>query len=453
MIKKWLDWAAYALIAFSSVFFTYGLLIEWMRPNTIYLEEIKPKSTAPPKNSFALSQDAYNQIGEPTLCLECHSPKMQLPDLKQKINYYGQNNRPDAGDKSSILHFNLSADQTAQVAPGEKLYLTYDKDKEGGKYSFSPHNKETSLWIEGKPGDKEASIIVKMYDENGNLVMTPDANAHFSLKEKEFARFGGQPWEIGKWRVDGTLLARQKARWYGSDLFLERHGGEEFSEDAGKNRIDFGDNDEKYSVYVQEGATLIWDGTHWVSVKPGEASRGLPLLFVRKIDDRLMSFDFWDQDGKKKIALNLIKSMETWSPQNLQQQFKFLGARTRSQFVFEVDDEKMLLSPNDWLLLTDEGWTKLDTLEEIDKYVELKEVGTLFVFDGITRVGDQQVLKGEMFNPTRTKVHDLELPVQKDGLVYQQIDKDKKRLQNGLNQKSPLQYVKGSDENRKRNRN
>ena len=81
--------------------------------------------------------------------------------------------------------------------------------------------------------------------------------------------------------------------------------------------------------------------------------------------------------------------METWVPNNIQEQFKFIGARTKSQFVFEVDDEKMLLSPQDWLVLTENGWIKLTTAQEIDDFVSRKVIGTLFVFNGIERKEDQ----------------------------------------------------------------
>ncbi|MEC7839791.1 MAG: hypothetical protein VX777_07110 [Chlamydiota bacterium] len=445
MIKKWLEWINYGVLIAFAAFLVHALVTEWARPDVINLQEVTVRKTSLPKRAFAQSQQAYDQIGEPILSLQYRPPRMQLPDLKQKLNYYGQNNRPDASSNTSLLHFNIDG-TTASVPPSEKLFLSYDKEGGAGTYRFSPNNMETSLWVEAVPGTKEASILVGMYDEDGNVVKTPDQNASFKLKEKEFSRFGGKAWEIGKWRVDGTLLARQRARWYGVDKFLERHGGEEYKDIAGKSRIEFNEGDDKYSVFVGEGSALIWNGESWESVIPGEESRGYPLLFVKKVDERLMNLELWDSEGKKKIALNLLKSMETWMPQNLQQEFKFLGARTRSQFVFEVDDEKMLLSPHDWLLLTEEGWVKLNTLDEIDDYVDLRERGTLFVFDGITRVGDQQVLRGEMFNPTRTKVHDIELPVQKDGLVFQQVEKDtKKRQKRALSQKPDSEYVNGKE--------
>lgn len=446
MLKKWLDYLNYGITSVILVLFLYALFLEWKRPNEIYIPEVKVQKTSLPKKNFTLSKELYDHIGEPLLSLQHRTPRMQLPDLKTKINYYGQNNRPDASDHSSLMHFNLVSGENASIEAGKPLYLYYRKDS--GNYYFSPGNKETTLWIEASPKDNEVNISVKMMGEDGSLVATPHANATFSLKEKEFARYGGQPWEIGKWKVDGTLLARQRARWFGVDKFFERHGGQEYQEKIGKNRIDFGDVDDKYSVFVGENSALIWDGTKWKEVLPGESSRGHPLMLVKKIDERIMNLELWDADGKKKMTLNLLKSMDAWMPQNLQQQFKFLGARTKSQYVFEVGEEKMLLSPYDWLLLTEEGWRKLDNIDGINNYVDLKEIGTLFVFEGINKIGDQQVLKGEMFNPTRTKVHDMELPVLKDGLVYQQINKDPKRKINPP-QKSNLQYVNGNQLDKK----
>lgn len=443
MLKKWLERMNYAIFAVFALFLLAAGYVQWQRPDMLDVKAPLEQKSTLPKNSFAQKQDAYDQIGEPLLSLEFVPPRMQLPDLRQKLNYYGQNSRPDANKDSSMMHFN-TGNQTVSVAPSQPLYLQYDKSGNAGSYRFSPNNKKTSLWIEAVPEEKEASVLVRMIDENGEIVASPYEYESFQLKEKEFTRFGGKPWEIGKWRVDGTLLARQRAKWYGVDKFLERHGGEEFEDISGKNRIDFSDDEIPYSVFVNEGSTLIWNGERWAGVEPGDNSKGYPLLVVKKVDERLMNLELWDVEGKKKIALNLLKSMENWVPQNLQQDFKFLGARTRSQFVFEVDDEKMLLSPHDWLLLTDEGWKKLNTLDEIDDYVDLKDKGTLFVFDGVMRVGDQQVLKGAMYNSTRTKVHDIDLPVQKDGLVYQEVEGNRRTRDNeSMNGKPITPYANG----------
>ena len=181
---------------------------------------------------------------------------------------------------------------------------------------------------------------------------------------------------------------------------------------VGKQRIDFGEKDELYSVYVNVGDVLVWENNRWKVARPGDDSLGKPLMLVKKIDDRLLNFELWDVEGKSKIQLNLLKSVESWNPQNLQQSFKFVGARTRSQFVFEIDKERVFLSPQDWLIKTEAGWKKLMTAEEIDDYVDRKSVGPMFVFDGIVNDDARQMLSGVIFSPSRADVSIIEIPMQ-----------------------------------------
>ena len=122
-----------------------------------------------------------------------------------------------------------------------------------------------------------------MENDKGEPISEPELFAQFRLTEKEFMRYGGTTWEIGTFRVDGTLLARQKARWYGMDRFLEHHGGDDFKDIEGKQRIDFGENDDLYSVFVKAGDCLIWDENRWKVIEPGEESlESSPLLVVKK---------------------------------------------------------------------------------------------------------------------------------------------------------------------------
>jgi hypothetical protein len=113
--------------------------------------------------------------------------------------------------------------------------------------------------------------------------------------------------------------------------------------------------------------------------------------------------------------LNLLKSSEPWAVQNaqtLQHMFKFLGARTRTQCVFEINRERVILRPSDWLLLTSKGWKKLATEEEIDNYVKRKLSGTLFVFEGITRKDERQIMIGTLYSPARHECQPIELALQ-----------------------------------------
>jgi hypothetical protein len=434
MIDRWLSWLNCTLLGLALFLGVAGVVYWVKKPAEIVCDNLRSKECGLPKGAFELPEKAYQQAGELVLALQQAPPIMQLPDLRQQVIYYGKNGRPDAHSENTMLHFSLNGNNkaTASIAPSEKLYLIYDRKSTPSRYSFSTDNEKTSLWIEGDLLDNnEVEVQVTMENEKGEKISEPENLAKFRLAEKEFMRYGGNTstWEIGSFRVDGTLLARQKARWFGPDRFLEKHGGEDFKEIEGKQRIDFGENDEIYSVFAKTGDCLIWDEKQWKVINPGEESLNHPLLVVKKVDERLMTFELWDVEGKGKILMNLLKSSEPWAMQNtqtLQHMFKFLGARTRTQCVFEINRERVILQPSDWLLLTAKGWKKLETEEDIDNYVKRKLSGTLFVFDGISRKEEKQIMTGTLYSPARHESQPVELALQVGSKPSGSKDKDAK---------------------------
>lgn len=414
MLKKWLDLLNLAVAGVAVLFLLLGVLFLLLRPSELPVSETVPPPRKLPKAGFVQPKEAYDAIGEPFLSLEFTPMSMRLPDLKKYLVYYGKNGRPDAIADKTLLHFAFTGNKSVTpVAPGERLYVSYDRKSTPPQYIFSPRNAPTQLWIEAESEGSEATIDVTLESEDGEEIRVPEENAHFTLPEKEFIRTGGgSTWELGKNRVDATLLARQKARWYGIDQFMARHGGSEYGDIASKQRIDFGEGDETYSVYVGVNDILIWDGERWRNGKPGKASLGKPLMLVKKVDDRLMSLELWDPEGKGKIYLNLLKSSDTPPQPNIIQAFKFVGSRTRTQFAFEINKERVLLSPKDWLVQTKTGWIKLVTPQDIDNFVDRKITGPLFVFDAVERREDKQYLKGTIFNSSRTDMISVEIPLQ-----------------------------------------
>lgn len=417
MTKKWLIWLNIIIACLIGIFLVSASWLEISRPSEISVPEIKEVKTKLPPLSFEMPKTVYDRLGEPILNLKYSPPTLQIPDLRQQIIFAGKNGRPDANPESMLMHFTLSSSKTPfSLTPGSKVYLQYDRSQTPGRYVLSPQNAPTSLWIEAVPQGNDVFVKVGMLNDKGELVNKPEGNAKFVLQEKDVMRTGGMPtWELGKFRVDGTLLARQKARWYGVDRFIERHGGEELQDIVGKHRIDFGEGGDVYPVYVSVGDTLVWENEHWKSVKPGPDSLGRPLLVVKKIEDRIMNLELWDPEGKSKVVLNLLKSLEMPISPTIPQNFKFVGARTRSQFNFEVNKEKMTLSPHDWLLLTESGWKKLVTPEEIDDYVNRKTPGVLFVFDDVVKRDDKAFLVATLFNATRTDMQTIEIVLQQTG--------------------------------------
>ncbi|MCE2982297.1 MAG: hypothetical protein LW832_01905 [Parachlamydia sp.] len=414
MAGQWLNRINLAIAAMMITLFAASGIIWLKNPREILDVNLKAKTSRLPKSSFEMLPEAYEAIDGSLLALSQASPSLQLPDLRQQLIYYGKNGRPDAKTVRPLLHIGLAGTKTIHsIAPEEPLYLVYEKKTGAGRYVFSPNNEKTSLWIAAKPLEGEAELVVHL--ANDQEMITEPENFHIlRLPEKEFARYGGTSWELGSWRVDGTLLARQKARWYGFDRFLEKHGGEEFKEASGRQRIDLTDNDEIYSIFVKVGDCFIWDN-RWKAIEPGADSIDKPLLLVKKIDERLMTLELWDVEGKGKVLLNLLKTTEPWMTQNsqhIQKMFRFVGARTKSQCVFEINQERMTMRPSDWLLLTNKGWKKITTSEEIDQYVKRKSPGTLFVFEGLSRKDEKQVMVGTLYNPSRSDCQTVELVLQ-----------------------------------------
>jgi hypothetical protein len=414
MIKEWLNWinASVAGVAFlllaAAAFF-------WLeRPPSIAVLEGPAAKSSTIEHSFSHPKEGYDAIEQRLLMLKSSPVTMQLPDLRNVLNYYGKNNRPDADPNNALMYFGFSGDKTiASIVPGEKKFLMYDRKSTPAHYTFSPDNIETHLWIEISPQGPQPTVQVYLRDENGSIIREPATFAKFTLQEKPAVNTGGaNNWEIGKQRVDGTLLARQRARWFGSDLFLEKHGGPEYEFTVGKQRIDFGDGQDAYSIFVGKDSVILWDGTRWKVATPGDETLGKPIMVVKKVDEKLMNFELWDPEGKSKVTLNLLKSSEAVLPPNLMSSFHFLGAKTLSQFVFEINKQRMTLSPQDWLLHVDKEWRKLATPEEIDDFVDRRAPGFLFIFDAVEKHDDHQVLSGTLFNRARTVTQHVEIPLQ-----------------------------------------
>lgn len=364
-------------------------------------------------------------------------PSMQLPDLREELQFFGQNGRPDAGGRAYHIGLKSSGEYTS-IEEGERLYLIYQGNfaieerisvrervalaqrplwgdaapANKGSYLFSPGNQPTPLWIEcSSKGSGSLSLQVSMLDEKGGLVKTPQELHLISVHNQEFPRTLSSAWELGGGRVDSTLLVRQKTRWIGRDRFLEMHGGEDFSFANGKERVDFYHKETPYFCFMGPEDFLIWKKDRWVNPLPGEQTQEYPLLAVKKIDEKLMSLELWDVGGKAKILLSLMRIKDHQKNPNLNQEFKFVGAKTWAQFIVECSREKkrLILKSNDWLILTQEGWKKLETPDEIDAYVSGNLSGPLFILDRLKKQNGRQVLFGHLFNTSRTEVEEIEI--------------------------------------------
>ena len=137
MIVRWLNGVNLALAAIVAglIFGAAGLFIA--RPSTPVPETLPQQQIVLPKNAFRLPENAYQTTTSPALALSFSPLNAQLPDLRKQLIFYGKNSRPDAQDERQPLYFAFNGNKTpTPLAPGQRLYILYDKYLNPPQYLF-----------------------------------------------------------------------------------------------------------------------------------------------------------------------------------------------------------------------------------------------------------------------------------------------------------------------------
>ncbi|WP_348663354.1 hypothetical protein [Chlamydia vaughanii] len=336
----------------------------------------------------------------------------RLPDLRQEVVFLGSNKRPDAFGGKFFLELASSKDRCAASA-NEKIYLQASPSSEGTLFTFSPGGKPTDLWLECRPSSVEnrVEVRVRLIGVNREIVTSP--------KEREVLYLtapakGLEVWEIGGVRVDASFPVKQKIRRIGSDKFLLMHGGADYADKAGKERVDFvALSGENYSRYLAVGDILLWDGNRWQTCGEfqGESARA-SLLEVKKIDDKMMVIELWNVGGTSRQSMSLVKSASSSIEiAEIVKEFEFVGMRSWSRPIVQAGGQRMILSPDDWIVYAGESWEKIVRKEQLEDYLSGKTQGPLLVFDKIEKDSRGFVLRGHVFNAQRTLVESVTLPL------------------------------------------
>lgn len=338
--------------------------------------------------------------------------KENLPDLRQELVFLGSNNRPDASGGKVFLELASSKDRYV-AGINEKIYLQPLPLDQGGGFIFSPEGTPTDLWLECRSlsTDNRIEVRVRLRGENKEMITSP--------KEKETLFLsvpsrGVECWEIGGIRVDVSFPVKQKMRRIGTDKFLLMHGGGAYADIASKERVDFVSlSNENYSRYLSVGDILLWDGNSWQTCGEfqGDSSQA-PLLEVKKIDEKTMLIEVWNVGGTAHQAFNLVKIAS--SPMEIAEilkEFEFVGMRSWSRPILHAGGQRLILSPNDWVVHSETGWERIVNKAQLDAYLAGQLCGPLFIFDKLEKDVRGFVLRGHMFNAQRTLVESVVLPL------------------------------------------
>lgn len=392
-----------AVFGFLAVLLIIATLYFYTLPGSSYEQPAIPlRSSSLPAHGFA------GKIPQPELGfmrLEYDPPQLRVPNLSTLLTFVGANQRPDAQTGSPTLFFTIgTSKETIQSKPGENVYLTV----KNGSYVQSPRNEPTDLWFSARQQAGSAQVEVRVKNEEGVISQEPKSASQLKLPEKPIATQMSS-WNVGKWRADSALLIRQGAKWYGRDLFLERHGGEEYSSVSSKNRVQFGEEGDRYSLYLDPGDFVVYQGDKWVLPSSGKDTAGLPLLKLLRADEKVLAFELFSPEGSQKILLNVIKAADPLPSHPVEQDFGFIGARTKTHFLYKVAGNREIVAAGDWFLLGSQGWEKIKKVKDVEKYVSGGLPDAMLVIDGIVGEGDARSMHGTLFSPQRSQLTEVNL--------------------------------------------
>lgn len=344
-------------------------------------------------------------------------PKCALPRLDGEIVFQGINRRPDARGRGVLLTL-LSSGSSCFIHPGKRYFIDRKRNEiasiEKGpsclSYYFNESLEQGKLWLEliGLAEDgSSASVRIggDVKRESGESV-TETERITVRLRQAETAE--GRDWFLGKNKVDAAFPVKQKMRRVGKDLFLLMHGGDDYISIAAKERFDFSTEEgENYCRFLKVDEYLAWDGKYWVDASSflGEVS-DVPILLLKKMDDKTSIFELWDVGGARMQVLQLVRYPQTpLECEELVKELEYVGLKTwNGPTVATATGGRFSLKPNDWLVRSKEGWRKIQTVQDLKDYVSGKITEPLFIFDGMERVGTDYLLKGHLFNSLRSEV-------------------------------------------------
>lgn len=348
---------------------------------------------------------AYEAIGTGGLALHPRHALGWVSRLADELTLLAYNSRPDAISKEVKLLISLKhGKELLQLPNGKAFYL---KENAQGK-GLSLSNETTGLWI--KP------ILL----ENGAVLM--EARRKFILNEdresEEKGEFvlapqGGVPAQYHPLQQPFIQELKQ-AHGFSQDLLIQKYGDREYASWRDKAILELTHGTETYACFLSSGDFLSYEEGEWRIKSLKELKSDQPVAHVKTASSRGVELEVWDETGFSP----LIVKIEVEKPVRFQFKPELLPTKIRLRNTHAVScafgKRRIILKKGDWLLKTPTGWRNLRRAEEIERYLHHRLKGELFIFDTIEKEQGRQVMKGNLFDETRTQSQPISLTIESE---------------------------------------
>ncbi len=345
----------------------------------------------------SVSVSDYEKIGEGPLAVDSELQSFPFPDLSGKILFLARSSRPDSEFIETRYLLGLRGSQEKKVVMQEqKLYLTYEEDH----LIFS--EKATPLWIKPRQNVEGRTILQMGINlvSNQGAVLLSETREH--LIKEDWKPLKKE--QVSHLELIAGIDAFEGARWWPADRLFDQYAGEEYQIYKGLDRLEIPG---EQILFAEEGRTYVWKEGKWCVGN----EEGYPLAMVKEITPFKMSFELWDPSGIETVHMTFNRERARPIAIRLEELFTRLRQRTSSRVSCRIDNRATILKVGDWLFRTDRGWHTVKNSYEVDAIVKFKVMGELFIFDGLESSDGKKVFCGSLFDPMRTELQSVRLPI------------------------------------------
>lgn len=344
----------------------------------------------------------YETIGSGALALHPRYAFGWVSRLAEELALVAYNSRPDIDSAQVKILISLKNGKEQLTLPnGRSLYL---RESEQGKGLLSSEV-ATALWIKPILLDNGTVLV-----EAGRKLVSKDGKEGEEKGQFIIAQQGGVPasYNPGNQPYVNALKA---ARGFTQDLLVQKYGGREYSLWKDKSVLELSAGSNTYGFFVTPGDYMMYDEGEW-RVMPYEGlKRDLPIAHVRAISGKSIDIEVWDEMGFSPLQLNVEMDRQARLQLKPEAMPSKVRLRSAAQVSCALGKRRVIMKQGDWLLKTQTGWRNLRRNEEIELYLNHRLKGELLIFDGIEQEQGRSVMKGNLFDETRTQVTPFSLPI------------------------------------------
>lgn len=324
-----------------------------------------------------------------SLGLSEKAPLFPIPDLQGEITFSSDPPRPCEGiaGQRLLIRINKSG-ESKRVALPCRLDLELLRDTLVFAKDKSPFWIELSIAGNGQIEGKGyiASVEGEKIDTGTFYVTAQEAPLRMA---QEFAE--GSPFRF-----------LSEARWWGRDQFREQYATAGFAE-----RLEIGTE----VLEIHEGDWLVWKDRGWQ--KSSTAEKDHLVAHIQSNTAKSLIFEGWDLEGYIRISISpAVAAPFKMRGEDL---FSCIRIRSEKQISCTLEKQCMVLKTGDWVLKSGGRWKILRKASARAAYLNGKMFGELFVFEQIHSQRGQKMIRGRLFNQSRTQAVDIEMAAQSTG--------------------------------------